>query len=132
MKNERRAVKIIKIIGLFAAGGVGALLLACLFGFIFMHLWNYVMPDLFGIKTISFFQSVGLVILSKILFGSLKHHPARHIRKTLSSKMKNRCGQLNDFPPEVAENYDEYCEYWKKVGSEGFKKFMCRNKSNGE
>ena len=132
MKNERRAVKIIKIIALFAAGGAGALILAGLFGFVFMHLWNYVMPDLFGIKTISFFQSVGLVILSKILFGSLKHHPARHIRKTLSRKINNRCGQLNDFPPEVVENYDEYCEYWEIEGSEGFKKFMSRNKSNGE
>jgi hypothetical protein len=132
VKNERKTVKIIKFIGIFIAGAVGALLLAGLFGFIFMHLWNYLMPDLFGIKAITFFQGVGLVILSKILFGSIKHHPGRHIGKTLSRKMKNRCAQLGDLPPEVAENYDEYCEYWEKEGSEGFKKFMNKNRTRGE
>lgn len=131
MKNENKAAKIIRIIGMVIAGAAGALLLAGLFGFIFMHLWNYLMPDLFGIRTITFFQGVGLVILSKILFGSIKHHPGRHIGKTLSRKMKKRCGHLNDFPPEVAENYDEYCEYWEMEGSEGFKKFMHKNRSRG-
>lgn len=132
MKNERRAVKVLKVVGMVIAGAVGALLLAGLFGFIFMHLWNWLMPDLFGIKTITFFQGVGLVILSKILFGSLKHHPGRHIGKHMSRKMKIRCAQLGDFPPEVAENYSEYCEYWEKEGSEGFKRYISKNRSNGE
>ncbi len=132
MKNESRGVKVLKVVGMVIAGAVGALLLAGLFGFIFMHLWNWLMPDLFGIKTITFFQGVGLVILSKILFGSLKHHPGRHIGKNLSRRMKKRCGHLTDLPPEVAENYDEYCEYWEKEGSEGFKRYISKNRSNGE
>lgn len=31
-------------------------------------LWNWLMPDLFNLPTISFFQAFGLLILSNILF----------------------------------------------------------------
>ncbi|NLR89620.1 MULTISPECIES: hypothetical protein [Flammeovirga] len=37
--------------------------------FIFMQLWNWLMPEIFGLTTISFFQSLGLLAMSKILFG---------------------------------------------------------------
>ncbi len=39
------------------------------FGFVTMHLWNWLTPALFGWKLISFWQAVGLVVLSRILFG---------------------------------------------------------------
>lgn len=41
------------------------------FGFIVRGLWNWLMPSLFGLHLIGFWQAVGLVILSKILFGGL-------------------------------------------------------------
>ncbi|WP_044210730.1 hypothetical protein [Flammeovirga sp. OC4] len=37
--------------------------------FIFMQLWNWLMPVIFGLTTISFLQSLGLLAMSKILFG---------------------------------------------------------------
>lgn len=43
-----------------------------LFGLIVMLLWNAILPELLGVKHISFWQSVGLLILCKILFGSLR------------------------------------------------------------
>ena len=49
------------------------LVIACIaiavFGFIVMNLWNRLMPDLFGRPLITFWQAVGLLILSRILFG---------------------------------------------------------------
>ena len=42
-----------------------------LFGYITMYLWNWLMPYLFHLPTITFEMAVGLVILSKILFGSM-------------------------------------------------------------
>ncbi len=39
------------------------------FGFVVMTLWNYTMPAIFGITTITFWQAIALTILSKILFG---------------------------------------------------------------
>ena len=36
---------------------------------IVQYIWNAVMPDVFGTKQISFWQTVGLLILVNILFG---------------------------------------------------------------
>lgn len=51
---------------------VGALVLApaflVLFPFVTMQLWNWLMPALFKLPAIGFWQAVGILILSHILF----------------------------------------------------------------
>jgi hypothetical protein len=39
------------------------------FGFVTTHLWNYLMPGLFGLRTLTFWQAVGLIVLGRLLFG---------------------------------------------------------------
>lgn len=34
-----------------------------------MHLWNWLVPDVFGWSVITYWQATGLLVLSKILFG---------------------------------------------------------------
>jgi hypothetical protein len=34
-----------------------------------MHLWNWLMPALFGLRRITWAQALGLLLLSRILFG---------------------------------------------------------------
>jgi hypothetical protein len=34
-----------------------------------MHLWNWLMPMLFGLHVITFWQGLGLLVLCRILFG---------------------------------------------------------------
>ena len=51
-------------------GILGAGLFA-LFGFVTMLLWNWLMPEIFGLTTITYWQSWGLLILSCILFKGL-------------------------------------------------------------
>jgi hypothetical protein len=53
---------------LFALCGIG---LFFLFGWIVMLLWNWLMPDIFGLKTVSYWQAWGLLALSCILFGRI-------------------------------------------------------------
>lgn len=36
---------------------------------IIQYIWNAVMPDVFGTKEISFWQTIGLLILANIFFG---------------------------------------------------------------
>ncbi len=49
-------------------GGIAlAVLFAFLFGWIVMLLWNWLMPEIFGLKAISYWQAWGLVLLSHIL-----------------------------------------------------------------
>jgi hypothetical protein len=54
------------------------LVLVCMavlvFGFATMELWNALMPAIFGLKAITFGQALGLVVLSKILFGGFHRH----------------------------------------------------------
>lgn len=38
-------------------------------GEVVMHLWNWLLPALFGVRTINFWQALGLLVLSRILFG---------------------------------------------------------------
>jgi len=38
-----------------------------------MLLWNWLMPDIFGLKTISFWQALGLLLLTTLLFRSGSH-----------------------------------------------------------
>ena len=57
-----RAVKVLKI----AVLGTAAV---AVFGYVVMSLWNWLGPDLFGFRTIGFWQALGLLALSRILFG---------------------------------------------------------------
>ena len=49
----------------------GALALA-LFGYVVMALWNAVLPAAAGLHAINFLQAVGLLVLSRILFGGMR------------------------------------------------------------
>jgi len=80
-----------------------------LFGFVVMSLWNWLMPALFGFRLITFWQAMGLLILSKIFFGgfrgqmgSRRHWERRMIdrwermtpeeREKFRQGMRSRCG----------------------------------------
>jgi hypothetical protein len=61
------ALKILAVIG-FVILGVGLLFL---FGWVVMLLWNWLMPDIFGLKTLTYWKAWGLLALSCILFGRI-------------------------------------------------------------
>jgi hypothetical protein len=42
-----------------------------LFGYVTMYLWNWLMPGLFHLPSVDFYQAIGLVLLGKILFGGI-------------------------------------------------------------
>ena len=39
------------------------------FSWVVMGLWNWLMPAVFGLRAITFWQALGLLVLSRILFG---------------------------------------------------------------
>lgn len=51
-----------------------------IFGGCVMLLWNWLMPEIFGLPCISFLQAAGLLLLCKILFGGFGagHHGHGH------------------------------------------------------
>ena len=40
-----------------------------LFGIFVQMLWNWLMPSIFGLREITYLQAVGLLLLSRLLFG---------------------------------------------------------------
>jgi hypothetical protein len=62
--------------GAWVRRGVGVVVLvvvaALAFGVAVMLLWNWLMPVLFGLPAIGFWQAVGLLILSKLLLGGFR------------------------------------------------------------
>jgi len=45
------------------------LVIAAIFSIIPMLLWNALIPDIFGLTTITYWQALGLVVLARVLFG---------------------------------------------------------------
>ena len=54
-----------------------AVVLIAAFGFVVMSLWNWLMPELFGLRAIGYWQAWGLLILGKILFGGFHRSGGR-------------------------------------------------------
>ncbi len=53
---------------IFGILGIGLLFL---FGLVVMKLWNWLMPEIFGLKRVDYWQAWGLLVLSCILFGKI-------------------------------------------------------------
>jgi hypothetical protein len=48
------------------------------FGFVVMGLWNWLLPALFGWHHIDYWQALGILVLSKILFSGFRGGPGRN------------------------------------------------------
>jgi len=51
--------------------GILGLGLMFLFGYVVMLLWNWLMPEIFGLRRIGYWQAWGLLALSTILFKGM-------------------------------------------------------------
>jgi hypothetical protein len=71
----------------FKIGTIG-ITAVVVFGFVVMSLWNWLAPAVFGARTISFGQALGILILSKILFGGFRGRPGSggHWRRRMSAR----------------------------------------------
>lgn len=95
-----RIARIIKIVVI----GIVAIVV---FGVVVMSLWNWLMPALFGWRLITFWQSLGLVVLSKILFGGFHGHGGR--RTHWRRRMRERWEHMT---PEQREKFREGMRGW--------------------
>ena len=94
--NDTLPIKILKITGMALAGIIFAVLMAFLFGYVFMRLWNWIMPEIFGLGTITFWQGFGLIILGKILFSGFgfkhSHDEKKKNKKGFFKRLKRNKG----------------------------------------
>jgi hypothetical protein len=82
---------------------------AALFSLVIMALWNWLLPDIAGLPEITFLQAVGLLVLSRILFGGIGGPGKMAMGGTL-----HECrGRINPFR-----------EKWEKMNNEEQREFI--------
>ena len=87
---------------------LGMLLFVFIGGEIVLHLWNWLLPPLFGWRLISFWQALGLLLLCRILFGGLGRHGSsrsnlrRRMEERCKDRMEERCASMT---PEERERF---------------------------
>jgi hypothetical protein len=92
--NRRRARKLLVLIPI-------GILAITIFGWGVMSLWNWLVPALFGGKLITFWQALGMLVLSRILVGGFSRPRVIHKWEQLTpderekfraAMEKRRCG----------------------------------------
>jgi hypothetical protein len=80
---------------------VGMALFIFIGGEVVMRLWNWLLPDLFGFKQLTFWPALGLLALCRILFGGFGMRGG-----DMRSRMRRRMAERWDrMTPEEREKY---------------------------
>jgi hypothetical protein len=119
-------------VGLLIIRLFSILIFALVFGYAVELLWNWLGPVIFGLKQIGYWEGVGLVIISRILFGSFTatpHHSigeGRRIRMRMLKHLKNAGDEFWDTKGGWSK-WKYYNEFWKDEGKEAFQKYVERH-----
>jgi hypothetical protein len=110
MRQEMKKRWLLRIPGIFLI----VIVAVAVFGAVVEHLWNWLIPAIIGWHAITFWQAVGILLLSKILFGGFRGRGGMHWRHRMGERwekmspeerekftraMRGRCGH-RDFQPE--------------------------------
>ena len=113
------AGKLLKILLIGPLAILGMIFFAFIGGEIVLHLWNWLMPPLFGWHELTFWQALGLLALCRVLFGGFGWHRSRGLR--FSGGMGGRFGRMSPEERErLRHNVREYCRQFVRehLGSE--------------
>lgn len=85
---------------IFIPFGIAAFII--LGGFAVMFLWNWLLPPMFGWPLVTFWQALGILALSRILFGGFGMHggPGYGMRRRLKHKWEH-------MTPEERERFEK-------------------------
>lgn len=119
--EPNRFLKFLRIVGMVFLGLAFAVVFALVFGLVVKLLWNWLMPALFGLGEISYWQAFGIVVLAKILFSGFGHRVGnRH--EPFRSKFREHW----PFSMERIEGKDwrYYRDFWRDEGKAAFEAYI--------
>lgn len=126
-KHKMRGKSPALIAGMIVLGVVAIAGLAILFGFVVMWLWNWLMPEIFGLPFLSYWQAVGLFILLKILIGGCGSGKGNHSKH--ESPSEHRCHDGKKHRKDF-NKWSQYDKFWEEEGEKAYQKYM--DKKNGD
>jgi|GEM_PF-931291 len=131
------ACRILSFGGHVLLGLVVVAVVAVLIGWVVMTAWNAVMPGLFNLPLLNFWQAVALLVLVRLLTGRLHHHRPRHGRHGRGGKKK--CKWMRCFHGEDAEDNDglppnppQFAKWWWEEGETAFRAFQVRQAGSAQ
>jgi hypothetical protein len=129
---SRHGSKALRIVGLTVAG----------VGFVVVKiLWNWLMPAIFGLGEITFWQAFGLVLLAKLLFGAGHGHSHKDHHEQFESHFKDRFSRFvgskeqgaADAPvPGNERKWRHFRQYWQDEGRAAFESYVQRMEEKQE
>jgi len=123
------AMKVLKIIGMVILGIAAAFA----FGLAVQLLWNWLMPLIFGLTKITYWQGIGVLVLSFILFGRLGGGSSddskkdKGVRGEIKKEIKKEIDKEFQKETNKEENmeFEELYEKWlENEGAKAFENFM--------
>jgi hypothetical protein len=110
------ASRIAKWIAISIAAIIAITIFILIGGKVVQLLWNWLMPTLFGLRELTFGQAIGLLALSRILFGGFGrgggYRPRRwgrdssEDRERLRQRLRDRCGMGGPTGENAAKDSD--------------------------
>ena len=96
-----------------------------------MLLWNWLMPAIFGLVTISYWQAVGIIILAKFLFsGFISRRPKRRYR-TFRNRFKEKYqAKYQGTSKSDFSKWRYYDNYWEDEGENAYNEYVERRQKN--
>ncbi|MEM9001229.1 MAG: hypothetical protein AAGB24_13275 [Bacteroidota bacterium] len=108
-----------------------AIAMAFLVSYLVMALWNWLMPDVFGLTTISYWQAFGLLLLAKIFFGfGAGGGPGKH-KKRKNGKRQFGPEKCGSFRKDFSE-WKLYNDFWEEEGEQAYRTYIKKIQENGE
>ncbi|WP_372936060.1 hypothetical protein [Seonamhaeicola sp.] len=124
-KHKMRGKSPGEIAGMILFGIIAITGLAILFGFIIMWLWNWLMPMIFGLTTLTFWEAVGIFILFKILLGGCGGFGDSGKKTSKSHKKDKKCE--TEF-----SKWKHYDDFWKEEGNQAYEAYIERKTKKEE
>ena len=123
-----------KIFAAAVGGTVLAVVLGFLFGWVIEHLWNWLMPALFYLKPMTYWQGVGLFVLAKMLFGGVPGSPHHGHGRGYHHRP---CGDDDPYCGDWKvrgshKDWKYYDRYWKEEGKAAFEAYLDRMEEKAE
>jgi hypothetical protein len=105
-RKTSKLTKIVMLVVIFLP------LFVFLFGEAVLHLWNWLIPMLFRLPTITFWQAWGILALSWLLFGGLRGSgPRSGYRASWRRRMQERMQEhWERMTPEEREKFREWIQ----------------------
>jgi hypothetical protein len=118
----------LRIFSMGIIGLVTAIIFGLLFGYFVELLWNALMPSIFKITKITYWEAVGIVLLARLIFGSIGHDHGNshsfHDRYQYQQKYHRWCKNQPDGMD--GNDWEYYDAWWRAEGKVAFENYIAK------